>query len=98
MPLIKRPERPAGITVLLAIHLLGAAVFVFMALVMFVLMREATSGTTFNTDIAEGLKPFIAGAGLMNLVPAELGEGEEIGGENVEVETLGDLFEVPKHA
>ena len=58
-------KRPAGIMLLLSIHLLGAAVFGFIALIMFALTGEATSGTTFNTDIAQGLKPFIAGMGLV---------------------------------
>lgn len=57
-------KRPAGIVLLVSIHFLAAALFAFLALVLFALMTEATSGTTFNTDIAQGLKPFIAGAGL----------------------------------
>src|SRR5205085_4520902 len=43
---------------------LGAAVFAFIAIVIFALMSEAASGTTFNTDIAQGMKPVIAGAGF----------------------------------
>src|SRR5260370_26739481 len=57
-------KRPPQIITLVLLHFLGAGVFAFIALVLFGVMGEATSGTTFNTDIAQGAKPAIAGVSL----------------------------------
>ena len=74
-------RRPAGLAGIVLVHFLGAFLLVLIALLMFAIAGEARSGTTFNTDIAQGLKPFIQAFGVVvgllfvcfSVVPVVLG-------------------------